>query len=38
MLKKKTALSAQARLEAAPKIDGNPSVEATESEPLNLLP
>ena len=32
------ALSAQARLQTAPKIDGKPPFEVTDSQPLNLLP
>ena len=33
-----TALTAQARLQTAPKVDGKPPFEVTDSQPLNLLP
>ncbi len=33
-----TTLTAQARLQTAPKIDGKPPFEVTDSQPLNLLP
>ncbi len=32
------ALTAQARLQTAPKVDGKPPYEVTDSQPLNLLP
>ncbi len=32
------ALTAQARLQAAPRIDGRPPFEVTDTQPLNLLP
>lgn len=33
-----TSLTAQARLQTAPKIDGKPPFEVTDTQPLNLLP